>query len=364
MAEEIGELAARLFSSVMAPLVLGGVLRPAHAIGARAALALMTLAPRPDDSELASRVDLLRVVEARKLTPVDTVDDPGAAEWALAAVLHDVIQATNPAWVRRSPPRRLLDLAAATLQRVPPPASAREALARHTWFSRLFDVHRKDTDVSWWTGSSRFLGVEPPKRLLMWSDVRRVNVQTSARGVMDLLANGGQREHEPAFASVMTQLLRATPLTDFGTCGRASPAFVWSSETLALSRSPVARALAVRALALAPSPEACDAALGRATRALFVAKDWKHASEALDFLGHRTLAVAQAADGAPPTELSDDALFARAAGAMVARRWLDDRAMALSDADRRRLVPVFDAALRTGAAKELAALMGAPRGVA
>jgi hypothetical protein len=361
VAEDVGALAARLFSSVMAPLVLGGVLRPAHPIGARAAIALMTLAPRPHDSDLASRVDLLRVVEARKLAPIDTVDDPGGAEWALAAVLHDVIQATNPAWVRRSPPRRLLDLAAATLERVPPPASAREALARHTWFSRVFDVHRKDTDVSWWTGSSRFLGVEPPKRLMMWSDVRRVNVQTSARGVMELLAHGGQSEHAPAFASVMTQLLRATPLTDFATCGRSSPAFIWSSETLALSRSPVARTLAVRALAFAPSSEACDAGLGRATRALFFAKDWKHASEALDFLGHRTLAMAQAADGAAPTDLSDDALFARAAGATLARRWLDDPAVALSDADRRRLVPVLDAALRTGAAKELATLMELPR---
>jgi hypothetical protein len=352
-------LADRVFSSVLAPLVIGGPMRPAHPIGARAALALVSLAPRPSDSDLASRVDLARVVEARRLVPIDTVDDPSGTDWALGAVLHDLLQATNPSWIRRSAPKRLLDLAGATLDRLSPPGSAQEALGRHTWFSRLFAVHRRDTAVSWWVGSSTFRGKEPPKRLFLWPEVRRVNVERAERGLMELLDHGGPAEHAPAFAIVVSQLLRATPLTDFATCGREAPPFVWTRETLAMVRTPVARTLALRAVALASS-DLVDAALGRATRALFAAKQWKDAGVALEFLGHRAMSLAQGS-GSPSVEGTEEAVFARAAGAMVARRWLDDPAANLPEAERRRLAPVFDAAARASAARELAALMDAPR---
>jgi hypothetical protein len=271
-------------------------------------------------------------------------------------VLHDLLQVTNPSWVRRSAPKRLLDLACATLARVPPPASAREALMRHSWFSRLFGVHRKDTAVSWWTGSSTFLGKEPPKRLLLWSDVRRVSVAKSDRGLMELLQHGGQAEHAEAFVRAMALFLRATPLTDVATCARPSPVFEWTPEGLALARVPVARTLVLRAVALAPGDEA-DAALGRATRALLAAKAWKHATAALDFLGHRAMGLAQGADTITPTEMSEDAAFARAAGAVVARRWLDDASTEFSDSERRRLAPIFDGATRGTAGRELEALM-------
>jgi hypothetical protein len=359
VAEGTTELADRVFVQVLAPLVLGGPLRPSHPIGARAALALCALSPRASDGDLASRVDLARVAEARRIVPIDTLPDPAGAEWAMGAVLHDVLQAANPAWVRRSAPKRLLELAAATLARIAPAASALDALARHTWFGRLFDLRRKDTAVSWWTGSGTFLGKEPPRRLLMWSDVRRVNVARSERGIMELLSHGGQPEHAPLFASVVSAFLRATPLTDLSSCARSAPAFEWTPEALGVTRAPVARTLALRALSLAPQ-EGADAALGRATRALFASKAWKPVAQALDFLGHRAMSIVQGADVLAPVELSDDAVFARTAGAMVARRWVVDPATPISDADRRRLAPVFDVALRGAIAREIEAMIQPP----
>ena len=115
MAEDLGKLGDRLFTTVLAPLVLGGPMQPAHAIGARAALALVHADLRPADAELASRVDLARVVQARRLVPVDRVNDPAGTEWALAAILHDLLQVANPGWVRRSAPKRLLELVNAAL---------------------------------------------------------------------------------------------------------------------------------------------------------------------------------------------------------------------------------------------------------
>ena len=360
MAEDRATLADRLFATVLAPLVLGGALEPAHPVGARAALALMSAGGTPGDSDLASRVDLARVVQARRLAPVDTVDSPSGPEWALAAVVHDLLQVTNPGWIRRSAPKRLLELARATLERVPAVGSAREALSRHTWFARLFEVRRRDTAVSWWTGSRDFHGKEPPKRLLLWSDLRRVSVARTERPLTELLGHGGVAEHRPAFEAALTHLLRATPLTDLATCARGSPAFVWTPEALALVRAPVARTLALRAVMLAPAEEA-DQSLGRATRALFAAKAWRDATTALDFLGHRAMSAAQGPAPAASGDGTDDAAFARAAGAMVARRWLDDPSNDLTERERRRLAPIFDAAARAGAARELAVLTGAPR---
>jgi hypothetical protein len=360
VAEPPAKLADRLFTSVLAPLVLGGALQPAHPIGARAALALMDAGAVPTDSDLASRVDLARVVQARRLAPVDTVDEPTGPEWALGAVVHDLLQVTSPSWIRRSPPKRLLDLAGATLDRIVPVRSAREALSRHTWFARLFEVRRQDTAVSWWTGSREFRGKEPPKRLLLWSDLRRVSVERAERRLTELLGHGGAAEHGPAFEAALAHLLRATPLTDFASCARSSPPFVWTPEALALVRAPVARTLALRAVAFAPTEEA-DLALGRATRALFAAKAWRDASTALEFLGHRAMSAAQGPMASPSADATDDVTFARAAGAMVARRWLDEPSSGLSEGERRRLAPIFDAAARAGAARELAVLTGGPR---
>jgi len=59
---------------------------------------------------------------------------------------------------------------------VPEPVHVLDALARHTWFARVLDVARTDTIVSWWTGSRTYLGIEAPRRLRAWPELRRVNV--------------------------------------------------------------------------------------------------------------------------------------------------------------------------------------------
>jgi hypothetical protein len=221
-------------------------------------------------------------------------------------------------------------------------------------------VRRRDTAVSWWTGSRDFHGKEPPKRLLRWSELRRVSVAHADRRLTELLIYGGKAEHAAPFEAALSLFLRQTPLTDFASCARLAPAFVWTPETLALVRAPVARTLALRAVAYAPMDEA-DAALGRATRALFAAKAWRDAATALDFLGHRAMGAAQGPMSWPTTDGSDDVAFARAAGAMVARRWLDEPTTGLTEGERRRLAPIFDAAARAEAARELAVLTGVPR---
>src|SRR5580700_6973085 len=175
----------------MAPLVLGGVVSPARPLGARVALSFVSEGALPSDPDLASRVDLARLASARRVAPVDRVADPSGTEWALAAALHDLLQVASPSWTFRGSATRLLDLVRATLERVAPPATAHEALMRHTWFARILALKRKDATVSWWTGSREYRGEEPPGRLLAWRELRRVHVAREDRPITELIAHGG-----------------------------------------------------------------------------------------------------------------------------------------------------------------------------
>ncbi|HEY2515762.1 MAG TPA: hypothetical protein VGI39_33060 [Polyangiaceae bacterium] len=361
MAEEVSSAGERVFESILAPLVLGGPMRPTRPVGARTTLALLDCPLRPSDSDLASRVDLARVAQARRLAPVDRVDELEGPVLALGAALHDLLQVTSPEWFRRSAPRRLLELTQAALEKVPPIASAREALERHTWFARVLEITRQDTSVRWWVGSQQFRGQEPPRRLLLWQDLRRVSVAKNERRLEDLLAHGGMPEHDSGFQELLGSFLRATPLTDLASAGRNAAPFGWSRAGLALTRTTAGRTLALRAASFG-APDATDAALGRATRVLVALKQWSEASTAIVFLAHRALAAAQTTAGWPGSlEGADDLSFARAAGAAVARRWLDDPQNGLAEPERRRLAPVLEAAAKMSAAREIPGGTGALR---
>lgn len=356
MATDAREIAKGLFEGIMAPLVLGGALRPGHAIGARSALALggegtVDLL----DAPLLDRVQTARVRRARSLTPVDAVDLPSRAEWAMAAALHDVLQAANPSFdaaLRRKAAVRILALAHQTLERVPPPAHAGEALSRHTWMARVLDLAREDTAVSWWTGSRVFRGVPPPGRLTAWPQLRRVQVLTTPRPLLELEPLAVDREK---LAAAVTLLLERTPLTDLATCSRTAPAFAWSESTLGLVATRAGRTLALRALARV-APTWVDVALGRATRELLTHRR-ATAAPAIALLGERTLALAQTSPGSLGGR--PDGAFARGLGAAAALRILRARESEWPEGERRRLIAVLESAGRTDAVREAEAMLEA-----
>src|SRR5437763_12719813 len=103
-------LCERLFTTFLAPLVLGGAMKPIKAFGGKNALSIGDRTP--SDVDALSRTQLARVRIARKLAPIDRFEPaPNGNEWALAAVLHDLVQATHPGFnavLRRSGPLRIL----------------------------------------------------------------------------------------------------------------------------------------------------------------------------------------------------------------------------------------------------------------
>ncbi len=339
---DVGAVAERLFVHFMAPVVLGGEVRPGKPIGGKVALS-MGEARSVVDNELMSRSQLARVRIARKIAPIDVLLEPTIAEWALAAVLHDIVQSTHPEWsglFRSSAPSRILELAGLTLERISAPASVGEALSRHSWFSRALEIGRTDTKVSWWVGSQTFLGTEPPKRLQAWPELRRVQIDKTVHPLCDLPSNGGRVRAE-LFATTLAAFMGRTPLTDLATCARPLPQFAWTRETLSLLATRAGRTLAVRALEQGNGPE-IDAALGRATRPLVGARAVHALVVVLGLLGERAMAAAEERllkNEAPLFSATpEDLSFGRALGAWAAMQQIAVHGEAFSQHARAALL--------------------------
>jgi hypothetical protein len=365
-------LCERLFVTFLGPLVVGGKMIPGKPIGGKSALAIGDRAP--SDVDLLSRCELARVRVARKIAPVDTFSPaPNEAEWALAAALHDLVQSTHPGFdaaFRRSGPKRILEVIEKTLERLAPPASVGDALSRHTWFSRMFDLARTDVDVKWWTGSDRFLGTEPPKRLTAWPELRRVTETRTPRPLMDLPTSGSAVDAQ-RFASVTQLFLTKTPLTDLATVTRSSPSFAWSHQNLSFASTRAGRTMVNRALSHLLQRDVDDA-LGRATKQLFAAKAVRALFVAVDVLRDRALIAATArlsashgrsnGDGEPePLALNaeqTDASFALGAGALVATNWIAQTGGGFNEADRRAILRVLAPAANSAAARDIQSLLG------
>lgn len=361
-------LCERLFTTFLAPLVLGGTMLPGKPFGGKNAFSIGENR-QPADSDMLSRTNLARVRVARKIAPVDTFEPiPTAEEWILAAMLHDIVQSTHPGFdavFRRSGPARILEVVFATLERVPAPKNVAEALSRHTWLSRMFELTRTDIDLRWWTGSQTFLGEDPPARLLAWPEVRRVQETRTPRPLMDLPTSGASVDGQ-RFENAVSALLQKTPLTDLATINRSSPPFAWTHETLSLVSTHAGRTLAQRAFALLPQP-AVDTRLGAATRRLFEAKARRAAFVAMDLLRDRALTLAtlrltKTAASAQPEPLAlgptpDDAAFALSAGAIAATHWIGQTGGGLAERERRAILEILAPAARSAAAGQLQALL-------
>lgn len=243
------ELLQALWSRVISPLVTGGALSPVRPIGPlrAAAIAQSSAVFHAADS---AWIDVQRVRHVRSLCPVDALEPPSAAQWALAAALNDLLQCTNPSldglFSRRS--STLIGKVEQMLGAVPPPDTLREALGRHATFALVLSMERHDKRLTWWCGSQDFRGCEPPERMLLWKKLRRVGVQT-ARVTLDGMA-GDTRLDEGHYHAVLGRFLSLSPLTDLAAAARSEPVFCWTGPTLALVACGPGRTLALRALRL------------------------------------------------------------------------------------------------------------------
>ena len=338
-------------------------MRPGRLIGSDGARALAALGgdglSRVPSDALASRVQHGRVRRARMLAPLDALSPPTGPEWALTAVLHDLLQATNPrmnAIPHRDAATRIVDSVARFVEEIEQPTTVGDALSRHTWFARVFEIARTDTKVSWWTGSRTFRGVDPPRRLQAWPSLRRVDVTRTSRSLLDLSLLPLDRAR---YVEGIRAWLSRSPITDLATCTRSEPCFSWGDATLGLVATPVGRTVALRALARLPV-DATDAALGRAIRDALT-KRGEVPRGVLAMLADRAMAAIQTPALTPDSPPIDgattfggtDAGLARGLGAIAAANALRANSSRWDDTQRQTLTNALE--LRIDEAKAMLA---------
>lgn len=234
----------------VAPLVAGGELHVGSPIPLED---LQRWQVELDDAS----VELVAIDDARTAALSALVVRPpalvlGGDELALAAGLHDALFLVHPRAERWSVSdrtrRRIVDTALAMVSQ-PLTRDRTRVMARHALLHKLFELTRRDTTVSWWTGRARFFGQTPPARLTAWRGVRRVREELVEVDFDDMLA-------VPDTAPVIATLLRRTPLTQLLHSHPAAPALHWEDAVFVLRDHELARAVAYH---LVPETGARDA---------------------------------------------------------------------------------------------------------
>lgn len=251
---DVSEVALRadsLFEQVLAPLLLGGSVRPVRPIGPVLAAEVAALHGvfGPSNSALGEECARVRARQARALAPIDALGGLGRSEWLMLCALNDFLQVANPhlpGMFGGQRPVRLLHAVEQTLALTPPPVDVRECVARHATFARLLQIVRVDTMVDWWTGSAVFRGEPVPKRLLALPGIRRVKVDEMTVSIESLCEHKSVQTGR--YLEVLGRLLRSSPLTDLATAGRDEPAFRWTHELLSLVALPTGAGICRRIL--------------------------------------------------------------------------------------------------------------------
>ncbi len=239
-------LVDELAEQVLLPLIEGGELRPLPPIGARRAIELSEHA-LVAGGEAGHELERSRLTAARRLCAVDRVADPTPGEWLLAFALNDLLQVTNPdlgGLFGGARPERLLKMVGQVIRKAGAPRTVGDALGRHAAFSRVAELSRVDTHVSWWVGSADFHGAEPPGRLLAWPTVRRVHESKESVALGDMAPADADWAED--WLKLLGHWLAASPLTDLATLDRKKPPFVWRGATMGLLASDPGLTLAYR----------------------------------------------------------------------------------------------------------------------
>ena len=162
----------------------------------------------------------------------------------LGAALHDLLVLVHPALEGPRVTRRQARVAAGAqaLASLGPPASAAEAVERHSLLARVAEIARTDSTVSFWLGRETFVGRVPPPRVTALPNLRRVRVDVVRRSWLREIG-------VPAVArDAVLALSVASPLGEALDPLRLEPPLAWSRILPVLRAPALGRIVAGRML--------------------------------------------------------------------------------------------------------------------
>ncbi|MCA9625324.1 MAG: hypothetical protein KC731_40155, partial [Myxococcales bacterium] len=133
-----GRRAEGLATEVIAPMILGGTVRPQRPFGPHLAFTIGVGGQAHEgraivDNETRARVDSARLRVARSVVAVDVVPPLTPIDWAIACGLNDLMQVTNhelSSFATRGRHADLLDATVALCRKVPLCHDLAEAVGR------------------------------------------------------------------------------------------------------------------------------------------------------------------------------------------------------------------------------------------
>ncbi len=220
------------------PLVAGGEMHVAGPIDGPAFVKLAQGLPH-------ASVPLVAIDEARTRVLGTLVARPPALvfdedELSLAAALHNLLYLAHPdaeGWAVSDSKRAKIVRSAQSFAAQPRTTHRTQVLARHGLLYNLLAIGRTDVKVSWWSGSSTYVGQKVPSRLTRWQDVRRVRQEESRVGFRELFQGAD-------VDAVIATLLRRSPLTQLLSAGQGGPHLHWDDVVFLLRDAELTRALA------------------------------------------------------------------------------------------------------------------------
>lgn len=252
------------------PLVAGGAV---HVEGLLPPSTLKGfVADRALDATLAAKLARAAHDRLARVGPVGAVDLVPLDVLALCAVWHNLLAMTHPevsGSVRLR--RRVRQWCDAMLCWVDAPRTRAEVALRHAIVGRVEALGRVDTHVSFWAGYADFLGVPPPRTLVAWPSVRRVEETRRRVDLFELLRalSPEQPDVEGDLAYIVGAAIAASPLTDISLADRPSfVGFAWGPSLVNAIVDPALRGAAQR-IVLRKGPaslRAVEAATLRAAR--------------------------------------------------------------------------------------------------
>ena len=171
----------RFVSDFLLPVVRGGAAHVSRPLGLDAVTRMLSDLPIVEGAAL-EQLAACRVARATRVSPVVTPPPFDETSLRLGAALHDLLALGHPE-LGGSRSRRADRVAAAALElaSIGAPATAREAVNRHSLLARLPEIVRVDRTVHFWLGRQTFVGRRPPPRVTSMPKLRRVRIEQTSR---------------------------------------------------------------------------------------------------------------------------------------------------------------------------------------
>jgi hypothetical protein len=234
----------RFVSDFLLPVVRGGAAHVGRPLGSRA-VARMLGELSLIDGDALSRLAACRVANATRVSPVTTPPPFDETSLRLGAALHDLLALGHPE-LGGARSRRVDRVAAAALELagIGPPATAAEAVNRHSLLARLPEIVRIDRTVHFWLGRQTFVGRRPPRRVTALPGLRRVRVEETSRSWLREI--GIPVVGREAFLALNV----ASPLGEALDPLRLDPPVAWGRILPVLRFPPLARVVASQAVGI------------------------------------------------------------------------------------------------------------------